>query len=64
MKNEKKAYSTPALTVHGDVETVTQANKLGARFDGILVTQLLEGGGTTLIGLLSGPQISDIPPIV
>lgn len=33
MKFEKKSYTTPKLTVHGDVEVITQANTTGGRLD-------------------------------
>ena len=26
MKKEKKAYTRPELTIHGDIQTLTQAN--------------------------------------
>jgi hypothetical protein len=31
---EKKAYVTPEVTVHGDIEVITQANASGNAFDG------------------------------
>ncbi len=31
---EKKPYTTPAVTVHGDIEVITQANANGNQFDG------------------------------
>ena len=31
---EKKTYVTPEVTVHGDIEVITQANATGAQFDG------------------------------
>lgn len=31
---EKKMYVTPEVTVHGDIEVITQANAGGRTFDG------------------------------
>ncbi len=31
---EKKPYVTPEVTVHGDIEVITQANNMGNAFDG------------------------------
>lgn len=33
MKQTKKVYTTPALTVHGDAAQLTQATTTGNRFD-------------------------------
>ncbi len=30
---EKKMYVTPEVTVHGDIEVITQANNMGNRSD-------------------------------
>lgn len=32
-KVEKEPYTTPELTVHGDVEAITQQNRVGTRLD-------------------------------
>ncbi len=32
---EKKAYVTPEVTVHGDIEVITQSNSMGNAFDGV-----------------------------
>ena len=34
----KKEYTSPKLTVHGDVETVTQANVNGMTQDNVRIT--------------------------
>ena len=34
MMNEKKQYTAPELTVHGDVAQITQATHVGGHFDG------------------------------
>ncbi len=34
---EKKNYTAPKLIVHGDVETVTQANVNGFQTDGVRI---------------------------
>jgi hypothetical protein len=34
MTEKKKTYVTPELTVHGDIEVITQATSLGTTFDG------------------------------
>jgi len=31
---EKKTYVTPEVTVHGDIEVITQASATGTQFDG------------------------------
>ncbi len=31
---EKKIYVTPEVTVHGDIEVITQSNNMGSTFDG------------------------------
>lgn len=33
-KTVKKIYVTPEVTVHGDIEVITQANATGRSFDG------------------------------
>ncbi len=33
MNTDKKAYATPKLTLHGDVENVTQGGVTGKQFD-------------------------------
>jgi hypothetical protein len=33
MSNTKKAYASPQLTVHGDVEVLTQKNQGGSALD-------------------------------
>ena len=33
MKNTKKVYTTPVLTVHGDASKLTQQTTQGNRFD-------------------------------
>ena len=32
---EKKTYVTPEVTVHGNIEVITQASGTGSQFDGI-----------------------------
>lgn len=46
MQTTKKEYTSPKLTVHGDVETVTQANTGGFTQDNVRITV----GGVPVFG--------------
>lgn len=42
---EKKPYTTPELTVHGDVEEITQGSALGENLDAGFTTDQISGKG-------------------